>query len=188
MKIYFPILLVVMALTKSADAQDLTIDGQFQELIKKSNSYKGHKVVKKEKIYTLRSNVADSVRYFKQEINTLHSEKELQDFHIKELSDELENTKRELVIYIDKEKVIQVLGVSIHKSTYNFFVFFSLGFLLLSIVILFFRYKNSFNVIKATKEKLEETDQEFENFRQRSLEREQKTRRQLQDEINKNKG
>ena len=93
-----------------------------------------------------------------------------------------------MVIYIDKEKVIHVLGVSIHKSTYNFFVFFSLGFLLLSIVILFFRYKNSFNVIKATKEKLEETDQEFENFRQRSLEREQKTRRQLQDEINKNKG
>ena len=72
MKIYFPILLVVMAFTKSADAQDLTIDGQFKELIKKSNSYKGHKVVKKEKIYTLRSNVADSVRYFKQEINTLH--------------------------------------------------------------------------------------------------------------------
>jgi hypothetical protein len=39
----------------------------------------------------------------------------------------------------------------------------------------------------APKEKLEETDNEFENFRQRSLEREQKIRRKLQDELNKHK-
>ena len=42
-------------------------------------------------------------------------------------------------------------------------------------------------MIKTTKEKLEETDNEFENFRQRSLEREQKIRRKLQDELNKHK-
>ena len=67
------------------------------------------------------------------------------------------------------------------------FVFFSLGFLLLIIVLLFVRFKNSYNIIKTTKEKLEETDNEFENFRQRSLEREQKIRRKLQDELNKHK-
>ena len=75
----------------------------------------------------------------------------------------------------------------IQKSTYNLFVFFSLGFLLLIIVLLFVRFKNSYNIIKTTKEKLEETDNEFENFRQRSLEREQKIRRKLQDELNKQK-
>ena len=92
-----------------------------------------------------------------------------------------------MAIYINKEKVINVLGILIQKSTYNLFVFFSLGFLLLIIILLFVRFKNSYNIIKTTKEKLEETDNEFENFRQRSLEREQKIRRKLQDELNKHK-
>ena len=92
-----------------------------------------------------------------------------------------------MAIYKNKEKVINVLGILIQKSTYNLFVFFSLGFLLLIIVLLFVRFKNGYNMIKTTKEKLEETDNEFENFRQRSLEREQKIRRKLQDELNKHK-
>lgn len=187
MKIYFPFLLLLLALTKNTQAQELNIEGQFQDLIKKSNNYKGYKVVKKEKLYTLRSNVSDSIKSYKQEINTLDKEKEFQDSSIDQLTRELDTTKKELAIYKDKEKVINVLGISIKKSTYNLFVFFGFSFLLLIIFILFIRYKNSFNIIKITKEKLEETDNEFENFRQRSLEREQKIRRKLQDELNKHK-
>ena len=186
MKIYFPFLLLLLALTNSSHAQELSIEGQFQDLIKKSNNYQGYKVVKKEKLYTLRSNVSDSIKGFKQEINSL-DEKTLQNSSIDQLTRELESTKKELAIYINKEKVINVLGILIQKSTYNLFVFFSLGFLLLIIVLLFVRFKNGYNMIKTTKEKLEETDNEFENFRQRSLEREQKIRRKLQDELNKQK-
>ena len=187
MKIYFPFLLLLLALTKSTHAQELSIEGQFQDLIKKSNNYQGYKVVKKEKLYTLRNNVSDSIKGFKQEINSLDEEKALQNSSIDQLTRELESTKKELAIYINKEKVINVLGILIQKSTYNLFVFFSLGFLLLIIVLLFVRFKNGYNIIKTTKEKLEETDNEFENFRQRSLEREQKIRRKLQDELNKHK-
>jgi hypothetical protein len=187
MKIYFPLLLLLLALTNSTHAQELSIEGQFQDLIKKSNNYRGYKVVKKEKLYTLRSNVSDSIKGFKQEINSLDEEKTLQNSSIGQLTRELESTKKELAIYINKEKVINVLGILIQKSTYNLFVFFSLGFLLLIIVLLFVRFKNGYNIIKTTKEKLEETDNEFENFRQRSLEREQKIRRKLQDELNKHK-
>ena len=66
-------------------------------------------------------------------------------------------------------------------------VFFTLGILFLIIVVLFIKYKSGFYIIKTTKSKLRETDEEFENFRQRSLEREQQLRRKLQDEINKKK-
>ena len=66
-------------------------------------------------------------------------------------------------------------------------VFFKLGLLSLIIVVLFIKYKSGFDIIKTTKNKLHETDEEFEKFRQRSLEREQQLRRKLQDEINKKK-
>ena len=54
---------------------------------------------------------------------------------------------------------------------------------------LFFIYKfrNSNAVTRAAKKSLEETELEFEEHRRTALEREQKVRRQLQDELNKNK-
>jgi hypothetical protein len=52
---------------------------------------------------------------------------------------------------------------------------------------LFIKYKSGFDIIKTTKIKLRETDEELEKFRQRSLDREQQLRRKLQDEINKKK-
>ena len=44
------------------------------------------------------------------------------------------------------------------------------------------------SVTKAAKKSLEDTELEFEEHRRVALEREQKVRRQLQDEINKQKG
>ena len=79
------------------------------------------------------------------------------------------------------------MGILTNKSTYTLIVFVTLGLLLLIIIVLFIKYKSGFDIIKTTKSKLDETDEEFESFRQRSLEREQQIRRKLQDEINKNK-
>ena len=47
MNILKGIFLVVFLATFTVQAQQLSIDDQFKELIKKSNSYKGYKVVKK---------------------------------------------------------------------------------------------------------------------------------------------
>jgi len=52
---------------------------------------------------------------------------------------------------------------------------------------LFIKFKSGFDIIKTTKIRLCETDDELENLRQRSLDREQLLRRKLQDEINKKK-
>ena len=62
-----------------------------------------------------------------------------------------------------------------------------LGILTLVIIVLFIKYKSGFDIIKTTKIKLRETDDELDNLRQRSLGREQQLRRKLQDEINKKK-
>ena len=74
-----------------------------------------------------------------------------------------------------------------NKSTYTFIVFITLGILSLIIIVLFIKYKSGFDIIKTTKIKLRETDDELDNLRQRSLGREQQLRRKLQDEINKKK-
>jgi tetrahydromethanopterin S-methyltransferase subunit B len=181
------LLLLLLFSTFTIQAQQLSIDDQFKDLIKKSNNYQDYKVVKKEKIYKLRENVSDSISILKENIVTISSEIEKQKSDINSLTVELDATKSELTISQGKENGIYVLGILTKKSTYTFLVFFTLGILLLIIVFLFIKYKSGFDIIKTTKSKLDETDEEFQSFRQRSLEREQQIRRKLQDEINKKK-
>ncbi len=164
-----------------------TIDQQFEDLLKKSNNYQEYKVVKKEKIYTLRKNILDSISKFEETIQTSTSKIEQQNSSITALNTNLEQTKKELTVSKGKENGIVVLGMLTNKTTYTLIVFITLAILIFIIVVLFIKYKSSFAIIKTTKSKLVETDEEFENFRQRSLEREQQIRRKLQDEINKNK-
>ncbi len=187
MKFYSSLLFVFFISVLSIQAQQLSLDDQFDDLIKKSNNYQDYKVVKKDKIYLLRKNVSDSIISLEGNISSLSSEIVRQKSEVNNLTSELENTKSELTISQGKENGINVLGIMTNKSTYTLIVFITLGVLLLIIIILFIKYKNGFDLIKTTKSKLAETDEEFENFRQRSLEREQQIRRKLQDEINKNK-
>ena len=187
MKTYSSILILFLASVLSVQAQQQSIDDQFEDLIKKSNNYQDYKVVKKEKIYSIRKNVSDSFVKLEETIQSKSSEIETQKSEINSLTTELDTTKSDLATSKGKENGINVLGILTNKSTYTLIVFITLGILLLIIVVLFIKYKSGFDVIKTTKAKLDETDEEFESFRQRSLEREQQIRRKLQDEINKNK-
>ena len=164
MNILKGIFLVVFLATFTVQAQQLSIDDQFKELIKKSNSYKGYKVVKKEKFYKLRENVSDSIALLEENIITKASKIKNQNFEINTLTVELTSTKNELTSSKEKENGIQVLGILTNKSTYTFMVFFTLGLLSLIIVVLFIKYKSGFDIIKTTKNKLRETDEEFEKF------------------------
>ena len=55
-------------------------------------------------------------------------------------------------------------------------------------IIFIYRFKNSNTVTKSAKKSLAEIEEEYEDHRRNALEREQKVRRQLQDELNKQKG
>ena len=171
----------------SITAQDNSLNDQFNNITQKSNNYKDYKVVKKNRLNALQRNVLDTVSNLHKQINTSSVEITKQNSEIVSLNNELSTTKNELIISKEKENGIPVFGMITQKSTYNITALSIIGILLSIIVILFIKYKSGFDVIKTTKSNLAETDEEFEGFRQRSLEREQQLRRKLQDEINKNK-
>ena len=168
-------------------AQENTLENQFDDVIKKSNSYQEFKVIKKVKINSLKKNVLDTVAQLEQNINSFSEEIQQQKTKITNLNNELETTQNNLSISKEKENSIEVFGVLTNKTTHNTIVFLLLGILLITIFILFYKFKNSHTVTKSTKDRLQETEEELESFRQRTLEREQQLRRKLQDEINKNK-
>ncbi|PWH87045.1 hypothetical protein [Brumimicrobium oceani] len=163
-----------------------TIESQFTEMIESSNSYQSFKVISKSKLNVLQSNIQDTVSSFEKTIAESRdiiaeqkSKLESNDQKIQELNIELESTKKS----VDS---IDVFGIQTHKSTYTLMMWSIVIFLTILSIILFLVYQKGNRKTKNANSKLEETQNELESLRKRSLEREQKVRRELQNEINKN--
>ncbi|GAL80099.1 hypothetical protein JCM19274_3669 [Algibacter lectus] len=80
-----------------------------------------------------------------------------------------------------------MFGLQMSKSSYNVLMWSIIGGLLAFLLFFIYKFNNSNAITRAAKKSLAETEEEFEEHRKTALEREQKVRRQLQDEINKQK-
>ena len=83
---------------------------------------------------------------------------------------------------------ISLFGLLLNKTTYNSILWSLIGVLLISLLFFIYKFKNSSVLTNEAKESLVDVEQEFEQYRKKTLEKEQKLRRQLQDEINKQRG
>ena len=165
--------------------EDNSIKGQFDKIYRTSTTYQVYKVISKEKYETLKANVLDSLRKSEKTIsekdNLLKSERN----SIEKLNTDLEKTKEELELALAKENSISLLGFQVSKVTYNLVLWLIIIVLALALAFFVFKFSKSHILTKEAKENLETVEEDFENHRKKSLEREQKLRRQLQDEINK---
>jgi hypothetical protein len=82
---------------------------------------------------------------------------------------------------------MSLFGLQMSKTGYNMLMWSVIGALLALLILFIYKFNNSNVVTKEAKLALSEMEEEFEEHRKVALEREQKVRRQLQDEINKQK-
>lgn len=170
-----------------AQSDKNTIDDQFTKMIQESNSYQTYKVVSKNQLDILQRNVRDSISQFHTTIS--NNNKIFQDTKVAldSLTTKLNTSEIALNQALERENNLEVFGIGTHKSTFQTIVWSIIGILILTLAMLFYRFKKSHTDTKDALKKLSETEHELEEVRRMSLEREQKIRRQLQDEINKNK-
>lgn len=185
------IILAVSLLTFSTIclAQDKTnyIDNQFTTLVNESNNYQTFKIVPKVKLQQLQNNVNEAMNKLQTVIDNNAAATQAQKDSLQSMSNQLETAQADLAVALERENSFQVLGISTQKSTFTSIVWSIIGILILALAFFVFRFKKSFSVTREANLRLEETEQELEDLRKSSLEREQKIRRQLQDEINKHK-
>lgn len=171
----------------SIEVKKNTLSDQMTQAFDKSNSYQEYKVIKKTQLATLKRNILDSVSNFEKRINAQERELALQKSKIDSLGQNLKSTQQNLADSKEKEDGIEILGVLTSKSTYNSIMWTIIMVLLLVSGFLFYRFLNSHKITNAAQLKMAEMEIELEDYRRNSLEREQKLRRKLQDEINKNR-
>ncbi len=189
MKLY--IILTAFLITSISLAQETTIEdtntieNQFDKIYRKSTTYQVYKVISKDSYQQLKSNVLDSLKSSKKNISKKESLLIAERNSIKETKELLAKTELELNDSLSKENSISVAGLQLSKTTYNLTLWSIIIAMLLALTYFIFKFSKSNVLTKEAKSNLIEVEQEFEQHRKKTLEREQKLRRQLQDEINK---
>ncbi len=164
-----------------------TIDNQFEYVIQRSNNYQDYKVIKKVWLYSLKAHTLDSLNALHQSLTKTQAVVNAQTNEIKDLKLKLSNTEQTLANTKKEKDSMQLFGLQLSKTGYNALLWSIVGVLLALLLLFIYKFKNSNSVTQAAKKSLSEIEDEFEEHRRVALEREQKVRRQLQDEINKQK-
>ena len=162
-----------------------TIESQFDYLYRKSSSYQEYKVVKQTFYYKIKNNVLDSLKVLKNELASTKQLVETQNIEVNELKGALKTTNDNLTNVTQEKDNIKLLGIPLTKSSYNTILWSIITGLVLFLLFFMYRFKNSNSVTKQANKSLAEIEEEFFAFKTIALEREQKVRRELQDEINK---
>ena len=180
--------LLATAQSETEQQQELTpTRSQFDELVDKSGNWEKFKLVKKESIYTFKKSLLDSLSgqktLLREKLDTISA----QSSRIKELNLNIQNLQSEL----DKEKnrndSIDFLGITIEKGVYSIIVWGIIVVLAIFLVVFISRFTSSNSITRGALKDLEDLQNEYEEYRTKAIEREQKVRRQLQDEINKHR-
>ncbi|GAA4241313.1 MULTISPECIES: tRNA (guanine-N1)-methyltransferase [Winogradskyella] len=168
------------------------IDSQFEYVFKKSGNFKGtdgqrYEAVKFSSLLTLKNNVLDSLKTTYSKLESSEKVVENQAKEIEELKTKLANTQTSLEQTDSEKNNMALLGMQTSKTNYNVIMWSIVAGLLAFLLFFIYKFKGSNSATRDAKHKLDEVETEFEEHRRNALEREQKVRRQLQDELNKQK-
>jgi hypothetical protein len=192
MKLFFTSILLILNVQinfsqENDTIEPKTIEGQFDKIFKVSTTFQNYKIVGKDEFLSLKKNVLDSVKKFRKAFvnieNLLKNERE----NIAYLNETLTQKTLELDNALFKENSMSLFGAPLNKFTYSFILWTIIIGFGAGIVFFVFKFLKSNVIAKQAQDSLLIVEEEFEIHRKNSIEREQKLRRQLQDEINKHR-
>lgn len=166
--------------TQQAVVFNGTIEEQFDLLLKNSYPYENFRNVR-DNLPRFKKNTLDSLKSLREEIKIQNVTIETQKASVDSLKQALAETK-ELISQGDS---INFLGMTIEKGTYHYIVWSIIIVLLVLLLFFIQRYKSNLQTAKDSRDAADEIREEFEQHRKKAMEREQKLKRDLQDELNR---
>jgi septal ring factor EnvC (AmiA/AmiB activator) len=171
---------------------DGSIEDQFEFVMKKSSNWKDengvpYEVIRRNMIVTLKEHTLDSLNAIQLKLDSTESTVQAQENEINSLKKDLIKTQERLDAVSEEKDSMVLFGASMSKIAYNLILWMLIVILLLLMLVFIFKFKRSNILTRESKKNLDDLEAEFEEHRRVALEREQKVRRMLQDEINKNK-
>lgn len=188
--LFFTVFMSAQTQLTKAQVESLpnTIENEFVKIYKKSNNWQEYKMVKRVAFINFQKRVLDSVSIIKKDILTKKETIKQQKETIFSLNEQITKLNEDLKKSSNAKDSISLFGMQLSKTVYNFILWTIIIVLLVGLFFFIFKYKRSNIITKGATKNLVEIEEEFEQHRKKTLEKEQKLRRQLHDEMNKNRG
>ncbi len=184
----FCLFMSVNTFSQKTKNDTLSLSKQFEQVYRRSSSYKDFKVIRKSTFQNLKKNTLDSIKIIDEKLKIESQKNTRLEQEISSVAKIRLEQDLELSEAILEKNTISFVGLKLKKNTFKIIIWSI--FLTLIILICYFAYKlkDGIKITSLAKKELTSVEKEFNSYKKKSLEREQKLRRQLQDEINKQRG
>lgn len=162
---------------------------QFEELKSSSNSVQSssgreYKVINLQSLDALWNDVQNLLAASKEEIDAYENKVDALNQEVAKLSERVEEQQAIIQQSDHAATHINVLGIDILKSKFEATFWITIGILLILLAGAIYQYKRSRDVTQRTQLNFMELQEEMEELRKTSLEKERRLRRELQTERN----
>lgn len=181
---------LLLTINFSAQAQENArgespIEEEFTNIIENSNDYQGYKVVDYNELTALKKKTSDFIANLNNQLTVQQNTIDQHQEEISELKAELETTRNNLEEVTADKDAITFLGIPFSKSGYMSLMWGIIIVLIVALLIFIYRFKKNRSQTTEARQNLSTTEKEFEAYRAKALEKEQRLGRQLQDERNR---
>jgi BMFP domain-containing protein YqiC len=168
-----------------ATADTVSLQGQFDEMLRVSSKYQIYKTVRRTFLDAFMANVQDSISGYTEEISRLENRISEQEAKIAEQATAIEDRQGQIGVLTEEKDSISLLGMPLSKGAYSLILWSAIIALLAMLLLALARMRLAVGSARQAQQDFLQVNEDLEKSRKTRLEVEQKLRRQLQDEINK---
>lgn len=161
--------------------EDSKIVKSFDSLVLNSNNWQQYRVIKKVDIKTYKDELISISDSLSAKIKALNTDISSLEESLTSSNTENKALKAELSQMKDAKDDMNLIGITLPKSTYIIIVWSIILVLILGLSFVIIKLRNKSIVTQEIKENLENTTKEFEDYKHRAIEKQQKLGRELLD-------
>ena len=184
----FCLLMSVNTFSQKTKNDNLSLSKQFEQVYRRSSSYKDFKVIRKSTFQNLKKNTLDSIKIIDEKLKIESQKNTRLEQEISSVAKIRLEQNLELSEAILEKKTISFVGLKLKKNTFKIIIWSIFFMFIIIICYLAYKLKDGVRITSQAKKELTRVEEEFNSYKKKSLVRDQKLRRQLQDEINKQRG
>jgi len=175
------LILLVFSLSLVTNAQDQKIVRSFDSMVNVRSGWKDFRLIKRTELASYRKELISASDSIESRIKTLDNSIATYKKQIDDLEKLNKDLNAELTTLKNTKDEINLSGIKMSKSSYLIMVWSIIFVLLIVLGFIFIKYRNRNIVTLELKENLADTTKEFEAYKHRAIEKQQKLGRQLLD-------
>lgn len=178
--------MIAFAIHLDAQAQgDATLLEQYQKMVEGSETFEKYKVIPITKVNSFGQVMNDSINSLKEKVASAKNAKLEAEKESDSAKSQMTKLKTELKNAQNAVDEMPFLGIPMSKTTYNVVMWSIVVVLIIGLVIVYVLFLKSYRTTRQAKKDKELVDQELEDLRKRSHDKQVKIKRELQTALNK---